>query len=71
MFTNVADLILFYTSIPALISSIYGMNIKLPYQNDPNLFKYLCILTILIWIVLTIYFYSKESKILSNSSKDK
>ena len=50
------DSIALYFSIPALLASIYGMNVKLPYQNNPNLFKYLCILTILIWIILSIIY---------------
>lgn len=37
-------------SIPAAISSLYGMNILLPFQNDPLAFLYIGILITLSWI---------------------
>jgi len=41
-----------FLAIPTVISSIYGMNITLPFQDNPNLFFYLGGLVLFIWLVL-------------------
>ncbi len=45
-----------FLTIPTVISSIYGMNIQLPQQNNQFIFLLLAGITILIWIIAFIGF---------------
>ena len=45
-----------FLTIPTVLSSIYGMNISLPFQNNPLIFLLLSGITILIWIIAFIGF---------------
>ncbi len=45
-----------FLTIPTVISSIYGMNIILPFQETPNIFLLLVSITLLIWIIVFIAF---------------
>lgn len=47
-------------SIPAAISGIYGMNIKLPFQQSPFAFIYIFLLITLIGGIFAIYFKKKK-----------
>jgi magnesium transporter len=40
-----------FLTIPMVLSSMYGMNIKLPFQEDTNAFSYIIFTTIGLWIV--------------------
>ncbi|MFH1308205.1 MAG: CorA family divalent cation transporter [archaeon] len=51
-----------FLTIPTIISSIYGMNILLPAQNNSNIFAFLIILIISIWVLL--FFIFKKIKII-------
>ena len=45
-----------FLTIPTLISSIYGMNITLPLQDNPGIFILLTGIVILIWAIVFIGF---------------
>lgn len=47
-------------SIPTMIGGIYGMNILLPFQDNPMVFWYLMWITIVIWSVAFVIFYYKK-----------
>jgi len=49
-----------FISIPAAISGIYGMNLMLPLQGNPNAFYYIMGITVLIWTFSLIYFKKKK-----------
>ncbi len=49
-----------FISIPAAISGVYGMNIVLPIQNNPNAFFYIIFLNTIIWILFLVYFKIKK-----------
>lgn len=51
-----------FLTIPTLISSIYGMNIKLPFQNINEIFLLLTGITFITWVVVFIIF--KRNKII-------
>lgn len=51
-----------FISIPAAISGLYGMNVALPFQDNPFSFAYVVGFLLLIWF--SIYLYFKRSKIL-------
>jgi len=51
-----------FISIPAAISGLYGMNVALPFQDNPLSFAYIIAFLLLIW--LSVYLYFKRSKIL-------
>ena len=55
-FTIIASLLL----IPMLISSIYGMNIKLPIQQHPNAF-YTLMLFVMLSIIFTLLFFRRKN----------
>ena len=52
---TVLTIVTIFISIPAAISGIYGMNIKLPLQEDPFAFYYIIILIILLWAGFILY----------------
>ena len=57
--TNKALTIISTVMLPiTVVSSIYGMNVKLPFMNDPNAFWYICILMIV--VVSVFYFFFKR-----------
>jgi len=41
-----------FLTIPMVLSSMYGMNIKLPFQENLSAFKYIIFTTIGLWIVM-------------------
>ena len=45
--------------VPTLVSSFYGMNIKLPFEDDPNAFLYALILSVMIGVV-TIFLFRRK-----------
>jgi magnesium transporter len=47
-------------TIPTIIASIYGMNVDLPFQNNPAAFLYVLIFTLLISLIFFIIFYIKK-----------
>ncbi len=49
-----------FLTIPTVISSIYGMNISLPFQNLPNFFIFLIGITFFVWIVIFIAFRKRK-----------
>ncbi|OGJ12464.1 hypothetical protein A3K82_02915 [Candidatus Pacearchaeota archaeon RBG_19FT_COMBO_34_9] len=49
-----------FLTIPTVISSVYGMNILLPFQNLPNLFMFLVGITIFIWVIILVVFKKKK-----------
>ena len=52
-----------FLSIPTLISSIYGMNISLPFQGSINIFFMLMALVIGVWVLM--FFMLKYFKVIS------
>jgi len=46
-------------TVPTLIGSIYGMNVKLPLENNSFAFSIIMLLSIISAIILTIYFKNK------------
>jgi magnesium transporter len=46
--------------LPTLVASVYGMNVKLPYMDDPLAFDYLMLIMILTVIIVAIWFYRKR-----------
>ncbi len=49
-----------FISIPAAISGIYGMNIKLPFQENAFAFRYVLFLMGALWIVFILYLKKKD-----------
>jgi len=47
--------------VPTLVSSFYGMNIKLPFEEDPNAFYYAIILSVMIGIFTIFMFRRKKN----------
>ncbi|MGE8205299.1 magnesium transporter CorA family protein [Heyndrickxia sp. NPDC080065] len=47
-------------SVPMLIASIYGMNVPIPYQDNPNAFWYVISGTVLLTGLSTFVFYKKK-----------
>ncbi len=47
-------------SIPTVIGGIYGMNIALPFQDNPFIFAYLIWGTLIIWGIAFLIFYYKK-----------
>lgn len=45
-----------FISIPGALSGIYGMNISLPFQDDPNAFYYILGFVALFWTGMLIFF---------------
>lgn len=43
-------------SLPAIISSFYGMNVEIPFQNNPNLFAFLAIFSLGAMFILALFF---------------
>jgi magnesium transporter len=43
-------------SIPAAVSGVYGMNIPLPFQENPHMFYYMMGGIVVIWILFITYF---------------
>lgn len=46
--------------IPTIISSYYGMNVELPFQNTAHIFILLVIFTAVILLILSFLFYKKD-----------
>jgi len=46
--------------LPTLISSIYGMNIGLPFQNDPNAFLLIILGSILLSVLAIVFFWKTD-----------
>ena len=49
-----------FLSVIAAISSIYGMNIKLPLQNNEDAFAYVVLFIAILWSVFIIYLRKKR-----------
>lgn len=47
-------------SIPTMIGGVYGMNIALPFQNDPLIFAYLMWMTLIVCGIAFLIFYYKK-----------
>src|SRR3989344_1482694 len=45
-----------FISVPAAVSGIYGMNVLLPFQDNPTIFGYIVLFIGLIWLVFLWYF---------------
>ncbi len=61
LITVLTVLTVFLSGIAA-ISSIYGMNIKLPFQDSDNAFLYIILLIIFLWLAFA--FYLKKKKVI-------
>lgn len=49
-----------FISLPAAISGLYGMNLRLPLQNNAWAFYYILLLNLIIWGLLFVYFKKKK-----------
>lgn len=49
-----------FVSIPAAVSGLYGMNVRLPYAIHSNIFWYVTATIVLIWIVILLVFRMKQ-----------
>lgn len=47
-------------TLPILVTSIYGMNVRIPYQDTPHAFYIPVVLSIAISIIIGSYFYKKK-----------
>jgi magnesium transporter len=47
-------------SLPALVASIYGMNVKIPYMDSPHAFYIPVVISIIISIIISWYFMKKK-----------
>jgi magnesium transporter len=47
-------------SLPTLISSFYGMNVNLPFMNQPWAFLFTVILAVVITVAVSIFFFKKD-----------
>ena len=47
-------------SLPTIISGFFGMNVAIPYENDPNAFLYILIFSIFIMIIIA-YIFKKRN----------
>ncbi len=47
-------------SIPTVVASIYGMNVKLPLASNPYAFLYIMVMVLILFILAIIYFRRKE-----------
>jgi magnesium transporter len=47
-------------SLPALVTSIYGMNVELPYMHSPHAFYVPVIISLLISVIISAYFMKKK-----------
>jgi magnesium transporter len=47
-------------SLPALVASVYGMNVKIPYQDSPHAFYTPVIISLVVSIALSGYFMKKK-----------
>ncbi len=60
MYINRISVIAIVLMVPTLVSSFYGMNVKLPFQEDPYSFYYLSFLS-LVLIFTSIYILRKKN----------
>ncbi len=56
---TILTLVTIFISIPAAISGIYGMNVKLPFQENPLAFVYILVMIIIIWVLFYVYLKKK------------
>jgi magnesium transporter len=47
-------------SVPALVAAFFGMNVQFPYENSPVGFYIAIVLSILVSVVLSLYFNKKR-----------
>ena len=47
-------------SFPTIVASIYGMNVDLPYQNNPHAFAGVIFVALLLSSITTIIFWKKK-----------
>ncbi len=47
-------------SLPALVTSIYGMNVEIPYANTPHAFYIPVVLSIVVSVIIAWYFMKKK-----------
>ncbi len=47
-------------SLPALVTSIYGMNVELPYMHSPHAFYVPVILSLILSVLISAYFMKKK-----------
>ncbi|MFM2360586.1 MAG: hypothetical protein RLY16_2579 [Bacteroidota bacterium] len=47
-------------SLPALVTSVYGMNVEIPYANSPHAFYVPVIISIILSIIISAYFQKKR-----------
>lgn len=47
-------------SLPALVTSIYGMNVEIPFANSPHAFYIPVILSLLVSVIISWYFMKKK-----------
>jgi len=57
---NLLTIFTIVLTVPTLISSMYGMNIRLPFQDNPYLFFFLLLLIMVIWLLLILFFRNKK-----------
>jgi magnesium transporter len=47
-------------SLPAIISSFYGMNVSLPLESNPNAFMYIFWISVLAMVIIAIFFKQRD-----------
>jgi magnesium transporter len=47
-------------SLPALVTSIYGMNVPIPYANSPHAFYIPIVLSLIVSVVISWYFMKRK-----------
>lgn len=47
-------------TVPTIIGGLWGMNVKLPLENNPMAFLYLILLTIIISIIIILYLKKRD-----------
>ena len=47
-------------SLPALVASVYGMNVKIPYQDSPHAFYIPVIISLVVSIIISGYFMKRK-----------
>ena len=52
---TILTIVTIFISIPEAISGVYGMNILLPIQHNPNVFYYIMAIVLFIWVGLILY----------------
>ncbi|MCD6356491.1 MAG: hypothetical protein J7L66_04310 [Anaerolineaceae bacterium] len=47
-------------SLPTIISGYYGMNVRLPFENSPNAFMYIILISIIVMMIIAVFFKKRD-----------